>query len=246
MALSEEHIADIERYIDGNMTTDERLAFELQLTNDPILQQALARHKLMLNTLKRTENQTLKTDLKSLWQETVDEGKVTPHNRTTRRTYLAAASILFLLGAFIVYSLLTDGPSNKELFSNYYAPFETIQTRGDQINSEKALKHYRAGEYEETVPLLLAVISSDGSLNEYRLLLASCYLSLERPNEALETLRPLLSKRGVIKSHTCWYSMLARLKLNDLNETRKLLQEIIASGDDYQKQAQNLLNDLSD
>ncbi len=246
MPLSEENISQIERYLDGEMSTHEKESFEQAIAKDSELKDALHTRQVMVRGLKMKAEQELKVELKAHLRESQNQDLIVPFDGHRRKVYWLAASVIFILGMVFVYNLVSNQQqSAQKLFDQYYSAFPRPQIRGN-ADTQKALDFYSAEDFSTAIPLLETLVLAQDSLNHYRLFLGSSYLSLAEPNQAIEALEPLLQERGLSKNHARWYIMLAYLKKEDLEKAKTLLNEIIAVGDDYLKKAKTLLSQLPD
>ena len=239
MSLSEEQLSQIERYIDGDMTMDERQAFEQQMEVNAELKMEVAMHQKMVQSLKNQVNDELRTELRAML-------KSTPESQPKRKMYWwAAAALLVLAIAFTFNQLSKSQKSDQELFAQYFQPYAVSQTRGNAA-LQAAFEDYSAQNWTEAIPALEQIVNSHDSLARFRLYLGSAYLSTGQTAKSIQSLTPLLTQEGSLKSHARWYVMLAYLKQGQVDEARRRLEEIIAARDDYLSQAQNLHAALSD
>ncbi len=102
-------------YIDGKLTSNEKLEFETKLTTDPTLKNAFSEHKTLLDALnKQNERHVLRAKLKAIHQQEIGS-KIIPINREETfaskhgKTIAVAASTALIAVLSTVAVLSTGG-----------------------------------------------------------------------------------------------------------------------------------------
>ncbi len=102
-------------YIDGKLTSNEKLEFETKLTTDPTLKNAFSEHKTLLDALnKQNERHVLRANLKAIHQQEIGS-KIIPINREETfaskhgKTIAVAASTALIAVLSTVAVLSTGG-----------------------------------------------------------------------------------------------------------------------------------------
>lgn len=245
MALSDKHLSQLEQYIDGTLGAAERSSFEQELRVNVELKEALDTRLVMLEALKVREREALRKKLSLLREETRNTNA---SSKPQPLSYLIkiGAALLMLIALYFTYRQLSySPPSAPSLFEAYYEAFPVTITRGSEA-AGKVRELYSKKAFKEAIPLLQDLVSAEADhTNQYRLLLASCYLETGQPEKVPALLSPLLAMHNsTLQSHGRWYAMLAYLLMDEPQKARELLEQVRASGDDYARQAQLILEKL--
>ncbi|MEP1097599.1 MAG: tetratricopeptide repeat protein [Cyclobacteriaceae bacterium] len=155
-----------------------------------------------------------------------------------------AASIVFILTiSFFVFKQMED-PNTDQLFLSYYQPYDgMVVFRGGDTQLTAGMSAYNSGNYREALSRFREIEKSDAT-GKISLLMGSCYLSLGEINNSLEWLdKAPESERQLLTDNRNWYKALAKLKTNDLEESRALLESLIKSGSAFSQEASDLLKE---
>jgi tetratricopeptide (TPR) repeat protein len=213
----EERFELIDRYFENALSPEERLEFNDLLQNNESFRQEFMFHKNLKSAIVSHQNEELKETLKSF------ESKLSRNSRFSviPTKWLAAASlaILLTLGSWMVKNYVF--PSNERIFESYYEPYPNTVVpivRGNELHTieYRAFLAYEAEEYHKAINLFNSVENSEQKyIQFYR---ALCMLSVEKTEEAIETLIPLTeSSPGTLQNMDCrqkaiWYVGLAYLR----------------------------------
>ncbi|MEL7144918.1 MAG: hypothetical protein AAFO69_01015, partial [Bacteroidota bacterium] len=164
---------------------------------------------------------------------------------TPRRISLSiAASIVLLLGVFSIFNLTT--PGYEEAFTAYYTPYDgVVNTRGEETALDEGITAYHEKRYADATSLLTEQKSIDGITNgQQYLLIASCYLELDKPDKSLEWLSKIAaSESSLIIANQKWYQSLAYLLKDDITKSKQILKELAEGKSAYQNRASQLLKE---
>ena len=211
----------IERYLDDEMSEDERNAFEYRLTKDSDLSKALLMQKSAIADIKKYWE--LKTEMNEIYSRVKSESNQTIQPKSNRGIWygIAASIALLILALFLIKNLGT--PNHKKIYASYYAPFtQDNQFRGFDTNLNdslyiKAILLYNQQEYDKAAGLFSDMIDQNGGLEVLYIYLGSSYLNLDRDSEAKKVLRETeyFSDNRIVQ-HGRWYLALAELKSENI------------------------------
>tara|TARA_R110000868_G_scaffold373423_1_gene637516 strand:- start:8383 stop:9111 length:729 start_codon:yes stop_codon:yes gene_type:complete len=234
----------IEKYIQNKLSPEEELMVDELLQNDSIFKRELTLHANLKKVIKNDDNDNFRNLISEL------ESKAKIESPMVRRTYmkwLAAASILLLLGLSYFLTLDQKATSN-ELFTSYFEPYRNVVQpleRGSDQQDEKSLAFlaYEKGEYDKAIALFSELYTTTKE-PYYLFYKANALLKLEKANEAVPLLLEHLQTKDTLTEKTNWYLALAYLKLNDKPNARITLEKVIADGNYKSTEAQKLLKEF--
>ncbi len=231
----------IEEYLDDSLNEEKKQLFKNRLADSKSFADEVELQSTMIATIKMEERKLLKSELK----EQAIRLRPFTAKRTSRKLYYIAAAITSLVVVF--YFLL---PKSDSLFEAYYVPFpeNPIVRSESNISNDyhKAMNYYSRGEYDKALEVFNLIKSSAGQ-EEILLYIGNCYLSLDQPQEAIQSFKSLIedANNEVIKVHAEWFLALSFLESGGLEESKRILRQI--KGDErnqYRQKASELLNKL--
>lgn len=211
----EEDIVLIERYLNGELSNEELLAFEQQLKVDKTLQQ----HLKILTDLKEGIVQAGRNDLASEIRQW--EKNETPITRTIpiwKQSWTISIAAILLIGVTAIL-LWPQSENTSNLFDQYFEPYPNVvmpTVRGVEINDtttiQKAYRAYDQEDYAGAVQFFETLETKDeGTL----LYLGNSYLMLNETKKAISVLEKLVNKQSQFEEEAKWYLGLSYLKNGD-------------------------------
>ncbi len=259
---------EIIRYLNGELSDNEKSDFETRMQNDTTLSTEVRNYKILMTGIDKWGHSQLRTLVYQVDQELEKEnffiksqnehrGKLVQffsHNRTL----ILAAAASFALLVFFLYHLWGKGESASALYAAYYKPetkkteqfMEGLQSSG-LIPSEPirdsmrwVLEKYSKGDYQLAISFLERNTFPESLKPLAHFYLGLSYLGAGTPQKAEDQLRPLCSGNDAdFKSSSCWYLALSILDTKGFtNESMQLFQ--IVSEDKsqtYSSQAAEIL-----
>ena len=233
-------------YLRGGLSDSEKLKIEEQMKDDPLLVESMAELDMYLKsggseTDAIDRRNKLKKNFSSSRQNNIFENK--PF------IYSAAASLVILVvGLFAIYQIIKSG--EKELYSEYYQPYEDIITTRGNTEDEvaKAMRYYNNKEYAQAE----AILSNISKVNKERTIesfyLAQSQLAQGKYDLAINTLESFSKDdSSLLRTHARWYIALAHLKLGRKDEAMKYLNMQMMEEESYnRKKAIELLQKLKE
>jgi tetratricopeptide (TPR) repeat protein len=231
----------IEKFIDNDLTAEELLIFNSRKKDNDFLNE-LKFQQTIVESIQLVNLKEERSRLKSMLM--MPAPKSTPV--ILFKHWLGiAASIILLLAAIFFVSRNTTTP--QSLYVTYYKPYPINLTR-DETQLMPAFTEYYSQNYLEASVLLEELLSqkdNNSSLARIHILLGNCYLNTDRLDKALVNFKAAMnSDDAILKQHGQWYYALVLLRQNRINETSKLLSEVIQSRSLYATQAQALADAL--
>lgn len=243
----------IERYIDNDMTLEEKEKFETDLKSDSKLSDDFRLHTSMNkffsdpeNTVIDPEKDALKQTIKQVQKEyRKTESRIKKLYRRRMATAAAAAVILLISGIWMWTSMETG--SNAELYAQYAADDYSgagLQ-RGDNKAVDAAAAAYRTGNYAKAVSIYEKekILESKKRNKPELIYLGIAYTKTDKHVKAEECFNTVLSdETSTYKEAARWYLSLLYLKTGE-TEKAKHLWEFIKKQDIHfkKKSAEELL-----
>lgn len=239
--MNEEHYILFDQYLTNELSAEERINFEKQLSDNPEMAEAFEIFKELnlhldakfgianeLNAFKQNVKAISKKNLKTKSAKVV----------TFRPwQYLAAASVAIMFGLFLFQ---TTNPS----FEDYNEPENAYFTeRGDvNANLKKAEEEFNKKNYREAIPYFEAVLKDNKSA-EIQYFYAISLLEDNQIQKAETNLLQLKSGTSIYKEKAVWYLALSKLKQKEYESCKKILLTISDDFEDYD-QVESLLQEL--
>lgn len=234
---TEESYDHIERYLRGELTGEEKLLFEKELSTNTALAESLRMHE----DLKFSLDNNFRKTLLNIPNLSTHEALSDLQTKTNwLQVWSIAASFLLIISiALLVYQL------NKKtdpiiLYALYFKPPIALSPElsanrgasnpdGDPGSMEEYLStadsYYMAGQYDEGIQALLSYPNNEDS-QRIQFQLGLLYLAVDRPADALIHFNKVTQYSPADNS---WYKALTLLKLNRMDEAKKELQTLVAN-----------------
>jgi tetratricopeptide (TPR) repeat protein len=228
MDNSTNHTEQIIRYLDNEMSTEEKTQFESVLSSHAELQQELnslhmAKEAIHSFGLHQHVSQLHEQMMHEMKQAPVRS--ISPGRKRIRYTLSIAATIIVLVIGYAAYNFFNL--SAEKLYAEQYSPFEISSTRGE-TNQTILEKLYADKNYSGVI----SEKNNAAELNSEELLIIGVsYLELNQPENAIENLRVAIGHAKSLgetkfQEQGEYYLALAYLKNKNYNEAIGLMQSI--------------------
>lgn len=261
--MNEDKLLAVARYLEGDMETGEKAAFESSLQADVELQELVARYKDVHQTLKikiapDEQDRHVEDTLQGLNQQyfrnevpsveapvseaAVNEAPVKEGKTVSLKPYIKWLSV----AAVLVIGLLIWAPWSSGLYEKYsFSKQMSVTERGadNQAQLSKAAELYNKGDYAEARKIL----GKEYMFNPQNPLLAYYFaitlIETGQSYEARTVLQHLSEGQSVFKYDATFYVALSLLKEDKKAEAIQWLQKIPQENANYAK-AQELIAEL--
>ena len=218
------HFEEIERYLDGEMTDQEKLAFEQRLTNEPLLKQEYD----VLNSVVNQVQNSKREELKSLLQKADLELDDKPINRPSGVLfwrYAIAASITLMISLSIFYYYNSKVDNREKLVAAYWQKDKGLPVLMDENSNaslDNAMTAYKSGNYDYAFSQLEALTQTDTVLYYEGL------CSFELKKDATTYIKPVAeNSSSVFQAKAKYYLLLLYIKADKKVDAVKLLNELL-------------------
>lgn len=238
--MEEELYETIGRYVAGELSEDERKAFEKKMQADPVLHEKVqlfsaASHSLSVKLSGEQQETKLKETLSRLGTEYI----IANENKPIKWYALSAAACIALVMAFYFYT--SPKPRYEE-----YANFEPMAIAERGVSDSIVIlaeKTFNAKKYEEAIQAIDRILQEEPGNTELKIYKGIALLQTDRFNEANVLFDSIRATPTVYQNQALWLRALSALKEKEYDVCRTLLQEIKPEEEKY-KQAQEILDDL--
>jgi hypothetical protein len=238
---------DIARYAEGDMTAEERSAFETNLASDETLQQQLNLYREVHGSLQQhlgADEQrhhlqaTLHSQRGEFFNEASQPGKVVSMKRWLRG---AAAVAAVLIAVVFVWQFMQPGLFDKYSETTMAAPAERGEQTAEML--EGAVAAFNKKDYLSAAEALAQIKKHDTANSYVNFYYGVSLLQTNRIAEAREIFDQLYAGQSAFKFEAAFYQALSFLKEDNKALCREWLQKIPADAPNYNK-AQELLKKL--
>ncbi len=224
-----ENYDKLEQYILGELSADERIFFEKELSTNKSLAEELATHRKNEIVIKAAARHQLRKAVGSAYEGTA----MRQHRRITmmRRLAVAAGFALFVTAGFW---WLNNGPgknSPDQLFAQYFEmPTAPAVRNGDLVipqNWRQALDFYVKQDFQSAIPILQE-FSNDENFEQKeiaKLLLGASLLSSGNAQAAIPVFEKI-SRSSSFYADAEWYRALALFKSGKRMEAKAAFEAI--------------------
>lgn len=227
--ISQEEFERIENYLDGSMPALERSRFELDLQENSLLRDRLEEVKSLRLGI---ESAVLKEQLEGFHSELggspskYDSESLLPtfNSRRKRIRWIAAASIIILIGAFFLRGMES---STEKLFAKHFVPDPGLATHmgsSDNFEFYDGMVDYKQGKYSQAIDKWNKLVISKPNNDTLTYFIGVAHLAAGDEKEAIRMLKDLSTTSGnSFENETLYYLGLAYLKSDDTEEAKKYL-----------------------
>lgn len=231
----------IERYLNNELSAEERNAFELQMQQDSLFAERVKVYTHIYNEIEDTGNelplrQTLETNNKKYFQQSKQEQSATPvikRQRVVLITMLAAAVILF----FILRPLFTGTQTTKEIFEEYNNFQKISFAQRSQENNDTLLlieNLYNNKNFDSALQKIISWNSIHDD-TEIKMVEGRTLLFLNKYPEAIEIFEQVNKGTSSLKNEALFYAGLSYLGKGNADSCIIKLKAIPADAGVYLK-----------
>jgi tetratricopeptide (TPR) repeat protein len=238
---------DIARYAEGDMTVEERSAFEAVLVSDESLQRQLAVYREVHGSLQQHftadgQRDQLQGTLHSLRGEFFGEASQPAKVVSIKRWLRGAVAVAAVLIA-VVFIWQPWKPGLFKEFADTAMVTPAERGEGTEDLQQKAVTAFNNKEFAEAAGLLQQLRQQDTTNSFVNYYLGISLLQTDRIVEARQIFNNLYEGQSAFKFYAAFYQALGYLKEENNVLCKEWLQKIPADAPNYNK-AQELLKKL--
>lgn len=238
--IMKENISEnIEQYIKGELSEDERISFENKLKSDKELSKEVAFELSIISQYKNKGEQIDKENIEKL--KLIEINKSFRNKTDTKK--VICWSIISSMAACIIILISFNIYSNymmNSAFDDYYtkADYNESLSRGnDSNNNIKVEEYYKNGNFKELIDYYISTKDSNICIDQ--LLVSIAYIETNNLEKAIELLNREINKGDINPNYQSayWYLALAYTKAHEKVNAIKILDLIIIQDSFYKEKA---------
>ena len=240
----------LEKYLEGEMSESEKIAFEKKMKADPELTEQVRLHQALEVALGNREEIAVEANLQAIMAE--KPAQEVPNEKKVRRLwqYLSVAAAVVILLVGVKYIFFNDTITPDQIYTMHYVAYDgsgELRT-GDSVPRrllDNAFDSYNAGNYAQALNVfdsILVRVPGNARANFY---LGICFMETGQSQKAIEAFQAVLDHgQNLYINQSTWYIAMACLNLKDLACTRSRLESLAGQTGAYGKKAKEILEIL--
>jgi len=247
--MEEQDYIQFETYISGEMSQNELLDFENRLQTDSKFNEAFQIYKDLSSHLKHEiANEQEASDFKanldvvsSLYfnKHEVDQPKEKVSQKSNFYKYAVAASVIVLLGFFVLNQL--SDPTYED-YNDFHSISLMTRSSGDEVTME-AEESFNAKNYKDALIAFNIILEDDFANLEIQLYKSIALVETNQFEEGDDLLLKIINGSSAYRDNAKWILALSYLKQENKSGCIEVLKTI-PEGAEYYKSAQKLLKKL--
>lgn len=247
MAIDEQDLELIEKYLHGKLDAPELESFENRLKADQTFAEEVNDYKGIIVGIDEYGRDRFSATVAGWEQEVKGPSKKKEGKVVSFKNYLAMAASLALL-LISGYFLFFNQSNESRLFAQYFQPYENITSaRSDDQGAQllqDGMSAYDIKDYDQAIVPLKNYLQSNQADPTTLFYLGEAYLANDQPEQAESQYLKLLQQENHVFTETAqWHLALSYLKQKENPKLEQLLKSITAQADHtYYQAAMELLN----
>lgn len=248
--MNENHIEQIENYLNGSMSSGEKQLFESELIANKELNTLLSLYRTidieMYNAGKYSDHEeALKNTLQKLntlyFKQETPVVSITGSRKFYRVSMSAAAGLILILLSYFIF--FRSGSNPKQLADQYVQEklMHLSQTMdGAKDSLQQGIAAYNNKDYSKALQLFEAIYQNHPENSDALKYTGTVYLVTKKYNEALERFDILASRKELFSNAGLFLKAITLIERNqpgDAEESRKLLQQVVDEKAEGSKEA---------
>ncbi len=226
--IKEENFNNIDRYLNDEMTADEKSSFEIELNNNSELHDSFVEIKELQSGVERA---SLKMKLDGFHSEIPTQNQpdlaVTTLPTSNKTAWYAIAAVLVVaLGMLWIFSAES---TNQKLFAKHFVPdpgLPTMMGASENFLFNEAMVDYKLGNYTSAIEKWKKQLVEKPNNDTLNYFIGVATLANNNSENAVEYLqKSLTSKESPFKDDTNFYLGLAFLKDGNMEASKKALRK---------------------
>ncbi|UGS22901.1 tetratricopeptide repeat protein [Flavobacterium channae] len=231
----------LNNYFEGILSEKEKQQFDELLANDSEFKTEFEFQKKAKVAVALSERQKLKNQLKE-----IENSRKLKNNNKTWLSIAASIVVVLSLGFIFFWNSST---TNDDLYADFYETFPNIEaptTRGENnlnIKSE-AFYAYDSKDYKKATELFSEIYKVEKT--DYAIFyIGLSEMELNEHKKAINTFSLFEGdSNNNFYYYVKWYKALCYLKENDIENSKKLLNEVVKTVNPFQSKSKELLSKL--
>lgn len=241
----------IERYLDGEMSKEEKLWFTRELKGDPSLKREFELRRKLNEAIGETDvidfRKQMHVLVESSHTESLRRHRVFP---VSRKIAVAAAAIIVACAGGLLVFLSDHSWDNTKIYEAYFRPVEpslTYRSGENHVDAElrTAMQCYEHGDYELALRGFENVLRSDSTRIGLNLYSGISQMEIKRYSDAHSSFNKIIDNQYILFIEQAeWYLGFCYLMTENVEKAEKQFAMIADRQGYYQKQARKILRKL--
>jgi tetratricopeptide (TPR) repeat protein len=246
-----EHFEEIEKYLNGELSDQEKIDFERQLSTDSEIRKNL---NLLMEVNEYIDNRDdelkMQMTVKEIIQRRGKQRQSIFQKYVFSSIWTKAATIIILIGFIGMSAIILESSKNQRIFNKYYNHYEfsdVVRSENGTASNEtlnKALHEYTIGNYELALTYFEKLEISEKEQVVSQFLQAISYIEIEQANKAIILLEKLSKYDHMYHETIVWYLGLCYLKIDNIDKAQPVFSQLSSYNNYYSEQASSILNRL--
>ncbi len=238
---------EIEKYLRNEMTEDERVFFESQVSTNNELKKELEEHALIYASFDKirademmSKFSSMSVDLPETEVKIIDmEPGISVKNNKFYYVKWAASFILIAVAGWLV---LRSGTSSTEIYNAHYAVYPNVvapvsRTESGDIRAEMWIL-YESGDYSNAYKSFESALKNDPDNLELSFYLGISALETNQAGSAVQSFESIVENTNArFHEPAQWYLALAYLKMEDVDAAKEVFKTIAEGSGSYSTRA---------
>ena len=225
--ISAEDFENMERYLQDEMSSEEKMSFEKQMAGDELLAEKLKEMKLLAAGIEIAAMKEQLSSYQLSIAEKPAEQKIAVVAAFNRRLLMAASVIV--LAAVAVWLFIMQGNKYEKAYATYYKPDPGLMTAmgiSDNYAFNKAMVDYKTGNYTKAIATWNSIKTGMPANDTLDYFIGAAEQANGNNDAALELLKKIADDPSKpFYKDACWYTGLALIKKGDLQEAIPYLEK---------------------
>lgn len=229
MTQEEKDIDQIEKYVAGDLSAEELQQFNKKLVEEQGFAEKVKEYSLLINGIDEAGKMNFTNKL-STWEDEIQAKENSSNHKVIsfKKYWLYAASFILPIIGVTLYLYFNQHvpPSDQELYSAYFSPYENILTSRSDADSDTllaGLNAYNLGLYDVAIQNFETYVKAHPTANGTKFYLGVSYLANNQTQNAISVLSDIIDSNSTFKNTAEWYLALAYLKENQHMQAQQLL-----------------------
>jgi tetratricopeptide (TPR) repeat protein len=248
--LNQFNASVIEKYLDNELTAQEKLLLEKELKQNPFLYKEFRLRSEINKMLSDSAMLDLLDKLETIHHKHISEVKIKKPFFSIQKSWYAYAATVLILISSVTYVLLPKSYTSQELYSKYVIPYDIASNvRSASVQTDvrlvKALEYYEQQNYESAIALFEEILAKDSLNVSSNFYSGISYMQNKKFDPAKRSFnRVIQHDNNPYIEHAEWYLGFCYLMSNKEDKAIVQFQKIAKSNSYYRNKAKHLLRDL--
>ncbi len=235
-------------FFTNELSQDERAALKGEMVVNSELKEDMKLQQEVLFSIANEQDDfsDFRKQLEGIGNELLNEDKNDRRSFPQINYWLAAASVVIVVGLASYLGLLQDSTyNNDQAFADYYVAYGSDLTiRGAESSNDftKAVEMYQAGDMEQAIEAFAEIEDENVELAGF--FIALCNMEMGNIENAKIKLYETKENSIFYEEQIKWYLALCHIKLDEYKEAELLLTQLMTANGAYSQQSGALLKKL--